>query len=405
MRYTKRMRTKNAMYLDASSLWSLREKNPFGFMVSMKQSNKKVMEYSAQILILCPYPHDTAGSQRFRFEQYLGVLELAGIHVTQRAFLTTWGWGVVYKNGFTLLKIIATLWGFVRRCALLTTLYKYDLVMIHREASPIGPPIFEWWISRVAKKKVVYDFDDAIWLYNSSNPIIKTLKNPLKTRRLCAWADLVFAGNQYLANFAGKQSENVVVMPTTIDTDLKHNQTKNHHNNAQKSDLCIGWTGSHSTLKYLKHIEGVLSSIQDDYGVNIKIIADRAPNNLSFDFDFCSWNKESEIEDLLEFDIGLMPLPEESWAEGKCGFKALQYQSLGIPCVVSPVGANKNIVLPEKTGKWATTEKEWVAHITELIESPSLRQEMGSDGRKHVEELYSVKSRSPLFIQSLLDLL
>ena len=96
------------------------------------------MEYSARLLILCPYPHDTAGSQRFRFEQYLGVLELAGIHVTQRAFLTTWGWGVVYKNGFTLLKIIATLWGFVRRCALLTTLYKYDLVMIHREASPLG---------------------------------------------------------------------------------------------------------------------------------------------------------------------------------------------------------------------------------------------------------------------------
>ena len=363
------------------------------------------MEYSARLLILCPYPYDTAGSQRFRFEQYLKSLEGAGLRVTQHAFLTPWGWEILYKKGFTLLKIVATLWGFLRRCLVLSTLYKYDLVMIHREASPLGPPVFEWWISKVAKKKLVYDFDDAIWLYNSSNPLVKKLKNPSKTRFLCTWADLVFAGNNYLADFAKRQSNNVVVMPTTIDTNQKHNQIKNHLDKTPNRKLCIGWTGSHSTLNYLNTIQESLCAIQKKYDVKIKIIANSCPKNLNFTFDFCPWNKETEIEDLCEIDIGLMPLPDAPWAEGKCGFKALQYQSLGIPCVVSPIGVNKSIVLPEKTGYWATTPKEWVEGISNLIENPLLRQRMGEVGRKHVENAYSFQGNAPLFVKSFMGLL
>ena len=376
--------------------------NVHGFYQTKQQ---KVMEYSARLLILCPYPYDTAGSQRFRFEQYLKSLEGAGLRVTQHAFLTPWGWDILYKKGFTLLKILATLWGFLRRCFVLSTLYKYDLVMIHREASPLGPPVFEWWISKVAKKKLVYDFDDAIWLYNSSNPLVKKLKNPSKTRFLCTWADLVFAGNNYLADFAKRQSNNVVVMPTTIDTNQKHNQIKNHLDKTPNRKLCIGWTGSHSTLNYLNTIQESLCAIQKKYDVKIKIIANSCPKNLNFTFDFCPWNKETEIEDLCEIDIGLMPLPDAPWAEGKCGFKALQYQSLGIPCVVSPIGVNKSIVLPEKTGYWATTPKEWVEGISNLIENPLLRQRMGEVGRKHVENAYSFQGNAPLFVKSFMGLL
>ncbi len=370
----------------------------------MKQSNKKVMEKTRRLLILCPYPKGCAGSQRFRFEQYLGVLELAGIHVTQRAFLTMWGWGVVYKKGFTLLKIIATLWGFVQRCALLITLYKYDLVMIHREASPLGPPIFEWWTARIAKKKIIYDFDDAIWIKNTSNPWISWFKNPEKTSLICKWSSMVYVGNQYLADYATLHNDNVVIIPTTIDTEHHHNITKKHVKNKTGGAVCIGWTGSHSTLPYLKGVEGALKEIQHKHNICFKIIADKAPLGLTIPFDFEEWNLADEIDQLQDIDIGIMPLPNEEWAKGKCAFKALQYLSLGIPCVASPVGTNKNVVLANQTGLLAETKNEWIQAIECLLLDHALRGRLGEAGREHVLQRFSVLSQQAAYVHNINNL-
>lgn len=104
IRYITRIRTKNAMYLEDSSWWPLRDKISLKFISTMKQSNKKVMEKNRRLLILCPYPKGCAGSQRFRFEQYVPFLEANNILVDQQSFLTEWGWGVVYKKGTAYLR-------------------------------------------------------------------------------------------------------------------------------------------------------------------------------------------------------------------------------------------------------------------------------------------------------------
>ncbi|MGZ9928063.1 glycosyltransferase, partial [Escherichia coli] len=57
--------------------------------------------------------------------------------------------------------------------------------------------------------------------------------------------------------------------------------------------------------------------------------------------------------------MGLMPLPETEWALGKCGFKAIQYMALGIPAVVSGIGANKVIVPNGQAGYLCTTQDDW----------------------------------------------
>lgn len=397
MRYITNIRTKNAMYLEASSWCPLRKKYSLKFMSTMKQSNKKVME-KRRLLILCPYPKGCAGSQRFRFEQYIPLLEENNIDVHLQPFLTPWGWSMVYKKGYSLIKMLITLLGFWRRFAQLFFLRRYNLVLIHREASPIGPPFFEWWITHIAKKKIIYDFDDAIWINNTANPLIYQIKYPEKTKFICTWASMVFVGNQYLADFANNHNKNVIVVPTTIDTIHYHNTIKEHHANKKTTELCVGWTGSHSTLPYLQKIEGALKKVQNKHGIRLKLIADKPPGKLDVNFDYVAWDKNLEINQLLDIDIGIMPLPNEDWAKGKCAFKALQYLSLGIPCVASPVGVNKQVVIEDNTGLLAESEDEWVVALETLLLDSGLRSQLGREGREHVIRHFSVESQKNMFL-------
>ena len=113
---------------------------------------------------------------------------------------------------------------------------------------------------------------------------------------------------------------------------------------------------------------------------------------------FVPWSKETEIQDLLQFDIGLMPLTDDVWAKGKCGFKALQYMALCIPVLASPVGVNTIIIDDHINGFLCDSTTEWEENIQTLIEDQELRKRMGEKGREKVVQHYSVESNSSNFL-------
>jgi glycosyltransferase involved in cell wall biosynthesis len=282
---------------------------------------------------------------------------------------------------------------------LLFQIRRYDFILIHREAAPIGPPLIEWCIAKILRKKIIYDFDDAIWLTdNIHESIVKRIfKFRSKVSNICKWSYKVSCGNRYLADYAARFNKNVFVNPTTIDTVRVHNPTL--YLSGKSSQITIGWTGSHSTLKYLEDIETVLRCIESKYPqVAILVIADKPPTMKLNNVLFSKWTHETEISDLMKADIGIMPLPDDEWAKGKCGFKALQYMALEIPCIISPVGVNKIIITDGKEGLLSATNEEWLANLEKLIVNPQLRKEMGLAGRKKVIENYSVSSNAENFL-------
>ncbi|GCC52041.1 glycosyltransferase family 1 protein [Chryseotalea sanaruensis] len=276
----------------------------------------------------------------------------------------------------------------------------YDLVFIHREASPLGPPLFEWIIGKVLKKKIIYDFDDAIWLTDKPKETLleRFVKSRSKVGQICSWSYKISCGNDYLANYAKQFNANVLVNPTTIDTERLKTSTlvkKNPHN----ENIVIGWTGSHTTLKYLESIANILFRIEQQFvNVSFLVIANREPILNLKNLKFIQWKEETEIEDLSQIDIGLMPLPDDEWTKGKCGFKALQYMSLGIPAVASPVGVNTTIIQHSTNGYLAKTDKEWFETLSELIEKRELRDLLGLRSIKTVEMYYSVNSNKERFL-------
>lgn len=352
-----------------------------------------------RLVILTPYPKGEGPSQRFRFEQYLSLLEKDGFTIVHHSFLSEKTWKILYSNGLIFQKVMGVFKSFLTRFKVVFSLKKTDVIFIHREASHLGPPIFEWIIAKVLRKKYIFDFDDAIWLPNSSaaNAKFESLKMLWKTKYLIKWAHKVSAGNEYLAEYARQFNPNVFIIPTTIDL-------VNHHNlitDYEHKPVVIGWTGTLTTMQYIEGIIPVLKDLEKSFEFKFRVISNKEPDFELKSLEYVEWNKSTEIKDLAAIQIGIMPLKDDVWAKGKCGFKALQYMALGIPSVISPVGVNNQIIEDKENGYLVSDLVEWKECLSRLLEDESLRMKIGKAGRETIKNQYSVTANYPLYLELL----
>ncbi|MEP7141844.1 MAG: glycosyltransferase family 4 protein [Ferruginibacter sp.] len=349
-----------------------------------------------EILMIVQYPENVAPGQRFRFELYKDVLAENGFIVTTKPFLNKKGYDVIHRYGFFFKKIVATLRGFIGRLLILSHIKNYDFIFLQREIAPLGPPIFEWIYIKLFHRKIIYDFDDAIWLESISeqNRMAGILKNSNKVSNICKWSYKVSCGNQYLCNYARRYNKNVIYNPTCVDTQKRHNVLANH----DVERITIGWTGSFSTLKYLVMVETALKTLQKIYDFDIKIICNEKPSLDLKNVNYIKWSEDNEVSELATCQIGLMPLTNDEWSEGKCGFKLIQYLSLGIPAVSSPVGVNKIIIEEGVNGYFANSDSDWYSRIEKLILDADLRKRMGKAGREKIIAGYSLQSNKNNFL-------
>lgn len=350
----------------------------------------------SNIFFIVPYPHGKAPSQRFRFEQYFELLQVEGYEIEIHSFLSESTWQQLYVKGNVAGKVLGVLSGFWRRFLLLFRLRKADYIFIHREASHLGPPVFEWLIAKVLRKKYIYDFDDAIWLpnYSEANAGFQRLKAYWKICYCMKWAHQITAGNTYLADYARQFNPNVQIIPTTIDTENHHNIVTNH----STSKLTIGWTGTHTTMHYLDQLIPVLKELEMEYDFDFVVISNQAPEYDLQSLKFVPWNRETEIDDLSKLNIGVMPLEQDVWSEGKCGFKALQYMALEIPTVLSPVGVNTTIVTDGVNGFLADTPTQWKEKLEALLQDNVLRERIGKAGKLRIVSAYSVEANKENYL-------
>lgn len=352
---------------------------------------------SKKILFLVAHRPGRSPGQRFRFEQYLKYLESSGFQYHISYLISENDDAIFYSKGRWFSKVWIVLKSIFRRIADVQRAAEYDAVFLYREAIMLGTAIFEKALKRRGVK-VVLDFDDSIWLNDTSdgNRSLSWLKNPSKTSTLVALSDLVIVGNKYLHNWAAKYSNNVQIIPTTIDTSYYRVQRK-----PVVPTVCIGWTGSSTTLKHLRLALPVLRQLQIKYGQTVcfRVICDTPLETDLPLLQNVKWNAQSEVEDLSAIDIGIMPLSDDAWSKGKCGFKALQYMALEIPAVLSPVGVNTEIITDGVNGFLAGNHQEWIDKLSLLIESPELRQKLGKSARQTVIERYSFESQKDSYLQ------
>ncbi len=349
------------------------------------------------ILLLTAYPPDKVPAQRFRVEMFLPYLAQKGYSYTYSAALSERGHLYLYQPGLSPKKIASYAMGYIRRLSETSRAKEVDLVWVQREAI-LGPTSYfeRWWAKR---KPLVYDFDDSIWLKDVSqaNRLFAWLKRPAKTAEIIAVASVVTVCNAYLEAYVRQFHDRVLRIPTVIDTEKYPFLPPK-----ERTEVVIGWSGSYTTEKYLRTIEPVLLTLQKKYGSRVRFRFIGVPHYWPEGLlgESLPWRPETEVADLAEIDIGLMPLPDDPWTRGKCGLKALQYMALGRPAVVSPVSINCEIVQEGYNGYLADTPEAWIEKLSDLIENPENRRKMGLHARKTVEEHYSVLANRDKYLQA-----
>lgn len=239
---------------------------------------------------------------------------------------------------------------------------------------------------RLIKKnggKIVYDFDDAIYLKRPRKTGLEPGKSWWRFKKfstMCKNADIVFAGNQTIAEKAKRYNNNVVIIPTPINAD-----DYNFDSTKKKDGLTIVWIGLPGNLKYLELVRPAIEKLVGEFpGLKLKIVSSKFPDWPKIPIEKVNWSSEKEAEALQTSDIGIMPLTDDSWSRGKCAFKLLQYMAAELPCVASPVGANNKVVLNGITGYHAGSIKEWEETLRRLLISEEKRQKFGTNGKEYI---------------------
>lgn len=265
-----------------------------------------------------------------------------------------------------------------------------DIIFVQRKRLPLYVLAF----LKHLKKRIVYDFDDAVMFKNSLAQDPYSLRRQMSFKRMLRFTDLVVAGNGFLKKEAKKYHNNVKVLPTPIDA--RRYEEKDYIKNDYVN---IGWIGDHGSIHYMESYRDVWEELGKRYkNVILTIICDTFIETEHIKLNRIYWSYENEIEDLKGLDIGVMPLFNDLWSMGKCGYKIIQYMGVGVVPVCTPVGINRDVVDDKVNGFWAETEDDWVEKISVLVDDYDLRVKMGKNGREKAMKNYTVQTCAPLLI-------
>jgi len=357
---------------------------------------------SVRLLVLSPVPPEGAGC-RFRVMQYIPALEQAGFTVTVAPFFDAAFFDLVYRRGRYTRKLAAFVRQSVERLKLMMARDRYDAFFVYREAYPFGPALLETLLAHAGARPLIYDFDDAIFLNNSSeaNWFASALKYPRKVSTIIERSALVLAGNEYLARYARSYAQSVAVLPTCVDTDVF---VPRRTPRSPDAPTTVGWIGTPTTAAYLKSLGPSLSRLAERQPFVLRVSGSGDP----IEFPGVKttnerWSVDREVELFNTCDVGVYPLNDDEWAKGKCGFKAIQFMACGVPVVAAAVGVNSEIIQDGVNGFLASTELEWDQKLGLLLSDAALRSRLGAAGRKTIEERYALSVHAPRLVAMLKD--
>jgi hypothetical protein len=348
-------------------------------------------------------------STRYRIEQYEGVLIEMGVPFTK-----CYSWPAKFSHyprslaGSPLRYVVgaaATLLMVLTRLAQAArwvpgaSVIVFQRDLLHGVRSAFLERGIAFWTRLTAPHaRIVFDVDDAIFLDRRTTRNAGTEK---KVAAIAALSTTIIAGNKFLAEHF--QTQATTLIPTILDL-AKYPCKSPQRFSSKEPPLVLGWTGSRSTSAYLELIARPLAQFIGETSSRLIVVSEEdtklpalVPNAR-----VVPWSRESEIQTLLEFDVGLMPLPDDKWSRGKCGLKLLQYGAVGIPAIASPVGVNPLIIVQGETGFLASTEEDWYRLLKQLHEERERLSTMGASARKHIEDNYSLEVYANRWLEALL---
>jgi len=354
------------------------------------------MSKPMRILFLTRYG-ELGASSRMRFLQYLPWFESSGIEPVVLPLIDDVMLRYKYQHGAYRFRDLLS--AYRRRIRVPLGRQEFDIIWIEKEALPWFPVWFEKWL--LQSTPYILDFDDAIF-HNYDLHRLAWVRFIYGQRidHLMAGAALVIGGNRYLANRAAVAgAKQVDVIPTVVD--LPRYTPKQDYSVTVKPRIV--WIGSPSTVRYLMDLAKPLRALAKQQSFVLRVIGGDVMLP-GVEVESLPWTLETEAELITECDIGIMPLHDTPWEQGKCAYKLIQYMACGLPTVASPIGANRDVVLEGDTGFFADKASKWKDKMTLLLCNLALRQRLGQAGRSRVEAKYCLQQTAPKLVDLLIEI-
>lgn len=301
---------------------------------------------------------ENSSSTRYRALQYFQLLQKAGFQATH----------ATASGG------ILSLARALRQAA------TADLVVVLRKTFP--QPVL--WLLRRVSRRLVFDFDDAIFCNTDGSPSATRMQRFEAMARVC---DHLLAGNDFLAQNAKVFNSAVTLVPTSLLADRYLSEVDKP---ADSVDLV--WIGSSSTRKYLlEALPALCLAAARVPHLRLKIIADFDLPDAGLPVLAVPWSASTETQALASAHIGIAPMRDDDWSRGKCALKVLQYMAAGLPVISSACGANAEIIEEGSNGYLVTGDQAWCDCIVELVNDAALRSRLGAAGRKKVLAAYAIE--------------
>ena len=349
-----------------------------------------------RVLTLVPSQKGSSPGQRGSIELWESVLKTEGIELDYAPFETDKLRRILYQSGNHLSKAFEMVRGYVNRIGLLKKLDEYDAVFVYREAALLGPAFLEKMVAR--KKPIIYQLDDPLFVpYKSpSNGYLSYLKFFGKVKEIIRISKVVIVNSSHIRQYAEQFNKNIWQIPSIVDTQKFIYKPVS----ANTKRVCVGWSGSPTTLKNIKLVEKPLALLSEKDMCDIHFIG-----GTDFDLDGVKytaqkWNGDTEVEDLRQMQIGLVPLPDNEWNKHKFIMKTAQYMALGIVPVGTPMASNTEVIRHGENGFLAATDDEWLEYLTILVKDCKLRNKMSAEAAKDAQANYSLEANAPKVIEA-----
>lgn len=347
-------------------------------------------------ILFIPFGTERIAATRYRVYQYLPYLRQQGIACRVFSIVSDYTTTLMIKSpdfkGAK--KTFYYLWvvfeRIIRFIAVLAVAPRYDILFLQRTTLPLGLEK----LLKLINSNIVFDLDDAIFIPDHKEKgILGRIKEYAKASEVSGVlkvSRLVIAENNYIANFVKKYCPVVRLIPGPIDTKRNFVRFK-----PDSKKTVIGWIGSPSTTPYLSILDNVFIGLAEKFDIELKLIGAGEYDIAGVKIVNQQWSYEREVADLQSFDIGVMPMPDNEWTNGKLGCKMLQYMATGVPAVVSYTRTNAEVITDGVNGFLASSDEEWIKKISLLITDYSLRHKIGMEGRKTAQECFSLEVNAP----------
>ena len=256
-----------------------------------------------------------------------------------------------------------------------------DVLIVQRIGETKLARAFEYARSR--DKLTVYDLDDDLWSLASTNQV----KEYWSQERLGGLAtvlraaDRVTTSTQPLALLLGAYCSDVRVIPNMLPQEDWPSVGKDFDHAAP---IVVGWAGGVSHYQDLKEVADVLGQLLDRHpGIEVHLAG--AEEEWVAPHERLKYLESVRLEEyaglLSGFDIAIAPLCDNRFNASKSDLKVLEYSMIGLPAVASKVPAYSASVRHGETGFLARNAKDWLKHLSALVEDAELRARMGSAAR------------------------